>query len=235
MKKSSVEEIRARFDNDVERFSNLETGQSATIDASLSMELVTEAAAVTCPHARSVLDIGCGAGNYTLKLLQQLHNLDCTLIDLSGPMLDRARQRVSAATTGEITILQGDIRELEIGEMGYDIVMAAASLHHLREEDEWRKVFAKIYRSLAPRGSVWISDIVMHSTPGVQQMMWNRYGQYLKLLKGDEYRDHVFEYIEHEDTPRTLLFQLDMLRRAGFREVEILHKNCCFAAFGGVK
>jgi tRNA (cmo5U34)-methyltransferase len=31
MQKSTVEEIRARFDHDVERFSNLETGQAATI------------------------------------------------------------------------------------------------------------------------------------------------------------------------------------------------------------
>ena len=31
--KSTVAEIRARFDNDVARFSNLETGQSATVDA----------------------------------------------------------------------------------------------------------------------------------------------------------------------------------------------------------
>jgi tRNA (cmo5U34)-methyltransferase len=29
--KSTIEEIRQRFDGDVERFSNLETGQSATI------------------------------------------------------------------------------------------------------------------------------------------------------------------------------------------------------------
>ena len=36
MSKSTVEEIRQRFDGDVERFSNLETGQSATVDAPLS-------------------------------------------------------------------------------------------------------------------------------------------------------------------------------------------------------
>ena len=36
MKKSTVDEIRERFDNDVERFSNLATGQSATIDAPLA-------------------------------------------------------------------------------------------------------------------------------------------------------------------------------------------------------
>src|SRR6266404_9634352 len=100
MQKSTVEEIRERFDRDVERFSNLETGQSATIDAPLSLELIAAAAARTTPHARAILDVGCGAGNYALKLLQALPGLDVTLIDLSRPMLDRAVQRVGAATKG---------------------------------------------------------------------------------------------------------------------------------------
>ena len=98
--KSTVNEIRQRFDADVERFSNLDTGQSATVDAPLAMALIAQAAAVTTPQARHVLDVGCGAGNYTLKLLERLPNLDVTLIDLSQPMLDRARERVSRATTG---------------------------------------------------------------------------------------------------------------------------------------
>jgi hypothetical protein len=38
--KSTTEDIADRFDADVERFSNLETGQSATIDAPLSMQLI---------------------------------------------------------------------------------------------------------------------------------------------------------------------------------------------------
>src|SRR4029077_541416 len=101
--KSKVDEIRRRFDADVERFSNLETGQSATVDAPLAMALVAEAAAATTPQARHVLDVGCGAGNYTLKLLAPLPDLDATLIDLSQPMLDRARERVSRATSGQVT------------------------------------------------------------------------------------------------------------------------------------
>src|SRR6266481_6692030 len=106
--KSTTEEIRQRFDADVERFSNLETGQSATVDAPLAMALVAEAAAATTPHARHVLDVGCGAGNYTLKLLEFLPNLDATLIDLSQPMLDRAKERLKRATAGNITTIQGD-------------------------------------------------------------------------------------------------------------------------------
>ena len=233
--KSTVEQIRERFDKDVERFSQLETGQSATVDAPLALDLITRAAATVTPHATAVLDIGCGAGNYTLKLLQRLPDLDCTLIDLSQPMLERARERVTAATRGSVTTLQADVRDLELGEGRFDVVLAAAVLHHLRTDDEWRAVFAAIYRSLRPGGSFWISDLITHTTPAVQEMMWERYGDYLTGLKDTIYRDHVFAYIEQEDTPRPLLFQIDLLREVGFRDVELLHKNSSFAAFGATR
>src|SRR3954452_14921023 len=108
--KSTVDEIRQRFDADVERFSNVDTGQSATVDAPLAMALVARAAAAATPDARHVLDIGCGAGNYTLKLLEHLPGLDVTLMDLSRPMLDRAAERVGKATSGRVQTIQGDVR-----------------------------------------------------------------------------------------------------------------------------
>ncbi|MBY0523038.1 MAG: class I SAM-dependent methyltransferase [Gemmataceae bacterium] len=233
--KSTVDEIRQRFDADVERFSNLETGQSATVDAPLAMALIAQAAAATTPHARHVLDVGCGAGNYTLKLLERLPNLDATLIDLSQPMLERARERVGPATTGRVTTIQSDIREIELGEGEFDIVLAAAVLHHLRADDEWRAVFAAFHRALRPGGSVWVFDLVESSIAAIQQLMRQRYGDYLTRFKDEAYRDHVFAYIDKEDTPRPLLFQLDLLRQVGFAGVDVLHKSVCFAAFGAVK
>jgi tRNA (cmo5U34)-methyltransferase len=230
IQKSTVAEIRERFDNDVERFSNLETGQSAIIDAPLALELIAAAAAATTPHARMLLDIGCGAGNYSLKLRQALPGLSVTLIDLSQPMLDRAIERLGGATA-----MQGDIRDLDLSENAFDIVMAAAVFHHLREAAEWRAVFAKVFRALRPGGSLWISDLVEHSDPLIHKMMWQRYGDYLTSLKDEAYRDHVFAYVTKEDTPRPLMFQLDLLREVGFAQVEILHKNSVFAAFGARK
>src|SRR3954470_17908202 len=129
--KSSADDIRRRFDADVERFSNLDTGQSATVDAPLAMALVAQTAAVTTPHARHVLDVGCGAGNYSLKLLEQIPNLDVTLIDLSKPMLERAKERVRQATAGDITTIQGDIREIQLPDSQFDVILAASVLHHL--------------------------------------------------------------------------------------------------------
>jgi tRNA (cmo5U34)-methyltransferase len=233
--KSTVEQIRQRFDNDVERFSNLETGQSATIDAPLILELITQTATATNPQATAILDVGCGAGNYTLKVLGALPGLDVTLVDLSQPMLDRAAARVGKMDVGNITTHQADIRGLDLGEDVFDIITAAAVLHHLRSDEEWEAVFAKFCAALKPGGSLWIADLVEHSTEAVQTMMWARYGDYLTDFKDEAYRDHVFAYIEQEDTPSPLLFQIEMLRKVGFDQVEILHKNSCFAAFGAIR
>lgn len=185
MLKSTVAEIRARFDADVERFSHLETGQSATMDAPLGLELVAQAAAAVTPHAQHVLDLGCGAGNYTLKLLQQLPGLNCTLVDLSQPMLERAELRVRTATSGTVTPLQADLRELPLAPESVDIVLAAAVLHHLRTDDEWEAVFSALHAALRPGGA----------------LQWERYGAYLTGFKGPTYREQVFAYIEKEDTP----------------------------------
>lgn len=76
-KKSTIDEIRQRFDQDVERFSNLTSGQTATMEAPPSMELITAAARQSTPNSRRILDIGCGAGSTTLKLLQSVASHCC--------------------------------------------------------------------------------------------------------------------------------------------------------------
>ena len=233
--KSTVDEIRRRFDGDVERFSNRETGQTSTMDAALALELLAESAARATPGARSVLDVGCGAGNGTLALLERLPHLDATLCDLSEPMLARAKERVSGATTGAVKTVQADIRELPLAPESFDLVYAAAVLHHLRTPAEWEAVFANLYAALRTGGGLWIFDLVAHENHAVHAAQWARYGDYLAGLKGDAYREHVFAYIEREDTPAPLTYQLELLREVGFSRIDVLHKNGPFAAFGAVK
>jgi len=157
--KSTIQEIRERFDKDVKRFSNLDTGQVSTIDATISLELITEAAKRIRPEATNLLDVGCGAGNYTLKMLSKLPNLNCTLVDLSMPMLEKAKERISVVATGEVHIIQSDIRNAELDKNHYDIILAGAVLHHLREEQDWLFTFSKLYNLLKSGGCLMISDL----------------------------------------------------------------------------
>jgi len=235
MNKSTTREIKERFDNDVERFSNLDTGQLSTIDAKISLELITEAAKRICPNAKNLLDIGCGAGNYSLMMLSKLPDLNCTLVDLSQPMLDKAQERVSQQTAGRVEIFQADIREAALPENHFDILLAGAVLHHLRDDQDWETTFQRLFNLLKPGGCLMISDLITQDTEVLNDYTWERYGDYLEGLSGKEYRQKVLDYVAKEDSPRSINYQLDLMKKVGFSSVEILHKNMCFGAFGGIK
>jgi tRNA (cmo5U34)-methyltransferase len=233
--KSSLEEIRDRFDNDVERFSQLETGQQATIDAPLVLDLIAAAAKSHLSPGDKLLDIGCGAGNLTLRLLQEVQPLDCHLVDLSLPMLARAEQRVRETGCQNVSITQSDLRMLPFAEGTFDCIVAGAVLHHLRHDDDWSATFQKLHRWLKPGGRLYVSDLVHFDEPGIQKVMWDRYGDYLESIGGPGYREKVFDYIDKEDSPRSLPFQIEVLRQCGFRHYDILHRNSAFACYYAAK
>jgi tRNA (cmo5U34)-methyltransferase len=233
--KSTLEEIRTRFDQDVERFSNLDTGQQATIDAPLILELVAKTCGRHLHSGGSALDLGCGAGNFTLAILQEVGGLHCHLVDLSRPMLTRAEERISKASVATVTTYQCDLRTLLFEENSFDVILAGAVLHHLRDDDDWKAAFARFRAWLRPGGRIYVADLCTFDLPDVQQVMWERYGNYLVAQRGESYREKVFSYIDKEDSPRSLAFQLDLLKETGFSSYDVLHRTSVFACYVGVK
>lgn len=233
--KSTVEEIRSRFDNEVERFSNSESGQISTVDSALALGLIEECIYRMNPDAKFVCDIGCGAGNFTLRVLKRMPSLNCTLIDLSKPMLNKAKERILKINGIVGETIQGDIRDIVLKENTYDIIIAAAVLHHLRTKAEWESVLRNIYSGLKANGTFWMWDLVKYDNNKVNEIQKERYSEYLTNLKGREYQKDVFAYIEKEDTPESSSFIVSAMLQTGFKEVEIVHKNINFCALYGKK
>ena len=80
-----------------------------------------------------------------------------------------------------------------------------------------------------------ISDLITQDSEILNEYTWERYGDYLEELGGKDYRKKVLDYVDREDSPRSMNYQLDLMKNIGFSKVEILHKNMCFGAFGGIK
>ena len=233
--KSFPEAIRNNFDQQVERFSNIETGQTTAIDSPLCMELVARSAALLNPDATRVMDLGCGGGNYAFKVTSLLPDVDCTLIDLSANMLAVAEERVAANISGKVLAIQGDYRDIPLDENSYDIITAGTTLHHLRGDEDWELVFAKVFNALKPGGTFWINDIVVGETDEINQMMLGGWLSILRKQVSPEEIEMYLERYESEDTPRTLTYQLDLMKQVGFSKTIVLHKHFNFAAFGAIK
>lgn len=209
--------------------------EPAIVDSSLMSDLVVQAATKVCPKAQNLLDIGCGGGLYSLKMLKILPNLNTDLHDFSGPMLDGAYRNVSKLASGTTRKINCDVRDLKLPESHYDIILAGTVLHHLRDDSEWKTTFQRLFNSLKARGCLWMSDMVSFSNHAIRKLMRNRYGEYLERLRDKQFRDMALKQIEKTDSPRSILYQLDLMKQIGFKEVEILHFNTCFAVFGGIK
>lgn len=235
MKKSSPEEIRQKFNLLVDSYSDLEAGQRTAVDSVKIAKLIAKVAICINSGATEILDIGCGGGNYAIRLLAYLPDANVTLVDLSEKMLERAAERIASISKGKITRIWGDIRNILLPENRFDIIVAGTSLHHLRIDSEWNDVFTGIYSSLKPGGSFWISDMIKHDNKEVHQVLKENYSEYLVRNIGAELKDWVFEQMQIEDSPRSLNYQIELLQKTGFRNIEILHKNMIFAAFGGIK
>ncbi|MEU1213724.1 class I SAM-dependent methyltransferase [Streptomyces sp. NPDC005790] len=74
--------------------------------------------------ADAVLDIGCGAGATTRLAARRAAEGRATGVDLSGPMLDRARATTHAERLGNVTFEQGDAQVHPLFGRNFDVAIS---------------------------------------------------------------------------------------------------------------
>jgi len=83
------------------------------------------------------------------------------------PPGDCALPKVIAHSNQTVTLWQADFRDAELPTQRYDVILAAAVLNHLRDDEDWQAASEKIWSLLKPGGSVWITDWVVQETDPV--------------------------------------------------------------------
>lgn len=124
--------------------------------------------------------------------------------------------RIRPVIQGSVTPLAGDFREVDLPFNTFDVILAAAGLHHLREKNDWKTAFERLYRLIAPSGTVWITDLVSHEIPAADKLMWKRYGTYLQSIGGADYRDKVSTTSTGRTRRDRSHFSSTFCRRSGF-------------------
>jgi demethylmenaquinone methyltransferase/2-methoxy-6-polyprenyl-1,4-benzoquinol methylase len=114
-------------------------------------------AAVRSPGAR-VLEIGCGTGAVTEKLIAR--GAHVTAVDQNPEMLERARVRLVHSSAGTITFVERTASEIDaFPEGSFDAVVACLSLSEMSERER-AFVLKCAQRVLRPGGVIAIADEV---------------------------------------------------------------------------
>jgi SAM-dependent methyltransferase len=96
-----------------------------------------------------VLDVGCGAGEPTRLAAHRAYDGNVVGLDLSAPMLERARRDAAAEGLTNITFAQGDAQVHPFPECGFDVVISRGGVMFFADHVA---AFANLRRALAPGG-----------------------------------------------------------------------------------
>jgi SAM-dependent methyltransferase len=113
---------------------------------------IFEAAAIT--EADRVLDVGCGNGRTTRLAARRAPRGQVTGIDLSEPMLDRARATATGEGIGNVTFEQGDAQVHPFPEGGFDVAISRGGVMYFADPVA---AFTNIGRALRPGGRLAIA------------------------------------------------------------------------------
>jgi ubiquinone/menaquinone biosynthesis C-methylase UbiE len=120
-----------------------------------------------------VLDFGCGGGVSTRTIAEHLdRGGKVTGIDVSSRMLSRARKRLSGHENTEL--LLGDVRELDLGDRHYDIIVAIHVIHEI-SSNERASTMSRLADLLSPDGQFWLLEFTREphgiSPEGIRSLM----------------------------------------------------------------
>jgi 2-polyprenyl-3-methyl-5-hydroxy-6-metoxy-1,4-benzoquinol methylase len=112
-------------------------------------------------HVASVLEVGCGDGFLAARLSQRVAHV--VAVDIDGPVLERAKQRVPNA---KVAWTLGDILDTSERLGGFDAVVSNATLHHLPDT---RAALRCMRELVGPGGTL---AIVAFARPGWRHLPW---------------------------------------------------------------
>jgi ubiquinone/menaquinone biosynthesis C-methylase UbiE len=107
----------------------------------------------------TVVDLACGPANQLAMVARLNPETKFIGVDLSAPMLERARELIERQGLTNVEFRHGDITDLSFfADRSVDAVMSTMALHHLPTFDMLRRTYAEVARILKPGGGVYMVD-----------------------------------------------------------------------------
>src|SRR5262245_24592695 len=180
--------------------------------------------------APSILELGCGTGNLTLRLVERFSNASITTVDAAPEMT-----AITAHRAGKrVTTITERFEELDFKPGAFNLVTSCMSLHHVRDIGV---LYRAIARWLTPDGAVRIADQVLGATDELQRLYWDRWLEFCHLpghCTEEEIRsledhaaahDHYVPLAEHSR----------LLSAAGFARLDCVWRNWMYTVIAAEK
>lgn len=184
-----------------------------------------------------ILDIGCSDGLMIEKLMQKLDNkgryVGC---DVSEPMLSKAKYRfLDRIIDRQVRIENCDLRT-DFPEGYFDVVTSVLSIQFTPIEYR-QSIIQKVYNSLSPKNGCFIMvEKVLGNTDMLNQLFIKNY---YAMKSANGYSQEQIERkrlsLEGVLVPVTNDWNIDLLKQAGFRQIDVFWRWMNFVGYIAIK
>ncbi len=197
--------------------------------------------------ATHILELGCGTGELSQRLLAHCPQAHLTALDYSPRMVTATQAKLQAHGYGDrFTCVEADFGDWALGQLNlphtsFDACVSSLAIHHLNHAMK-QQLFQAVYRSLAPNGWFWNADPTLATHPDLTAVY-----QSAREAWTASHSDTTLEAVRaqmgtsdrqghsSQDQLATLADQLQWLQAAGFATTEILWKYYGITVYGAQK
>jgi len=184
---------------------------------------------IRTPALRTVLDMGCGSGQYLAELVEM--GFECTGADISEKMLDIARNEIAAHSSSQAILINADCSHLPLDDNSFDLVLSIGLLEYLDSEVD---ALWEIRRLLDASGYAIVT------LPNLYKLrnLVNPYYYFVRIwtyffkqgnLDGPQGTKPEFDYVRSTATRYSLPRAKRILQQSGFDVIDV--RSCCFGPF----
>ncbi len=158
-----------------------------------------------------VLDLGCGTGLELEHYFALNRKASVVGIDLSADMLAALKQKFPDR---KLKLICGSYFDVPFEANGFDAAVSVESLHHFTAAQKL-ELYHKLKAALSDQGYFVLTDYFAAS----EEAEAFSFSELERLKREQGLKPHAFY---HYDTPLTVAHEREVLKKAGFAEVQIL-------------
>ena len=185
------------------------------------------------PRAHFILELGCGTGNVSMRILEKYPQAQLTVVDVAPRMLEITRQKLTHYE-GRIQYIESDFDSFQ-SPYQFDIIVSSLAIHHLDTKGKER-LFDSAFNMLNGNGYFYIVDCIQGASREIEHMNHQIWLDYMKRQSvPDDEIQKALQRREDHDKCDSLFLQLGLLKKIGFVAIDVIWKYYGIAVFGAQK
>jgi tRNA (cmo5U34)-methyltransferase len=169
---------------------------------------------------KKILELGCGTGNLTQKIIEKYPEAKIYLVDISDEIIEQCKKRFN--NNKNLIFLNSDFNDLDFKNEKFSLVLSSIAIHHIKDDDK-AKLFRKIYKWLDDSGVFMYFDQFKGATVEIYKKNIDKWHE--EILKLGSTEKDWKQWMKHQnehDYHSTAVEQIEWLKKAKFKTIDVV-------------